>query len=52
MKLTRSANIIEVDVNGRKYSKVSYSVPEEIANCVTHGLPILFISPGLFTCSR
>lgn len=52
MKLTRSANIIEVDVNGRKYSKVNYSVPEEIANCVTHGFAILFISPGLFTCSR
>lgn len=43
MKLTRSANIIEVDVNGRKYSKVNYSVPEEIANCVTHGLPILLL---------
>lgn len=47
MKLTRSANIIEVDVNGRKYSKVNYSVPEEIANCVTHGLPILFYIAGL-----
>lgn len=47
MKLTRSANIIEVEVDGRKYSKVNYSVPEEIANCVTHGLPGLFYIAGL-----
>ena len=31
MKLTRSANIIEVDVNGRKYSKVNYSDTADMA---------------------
>ncbi len=47
MKLAKSGNIIQVDVDGKTYPRVSYSIPEEIANCVTHGLPILFYIAGL-----
>ena len=47
MKLAKSGNIIQVDVDGKTYPRVRYSIPEEIANCVTHGLPILFYIAGL-----
>ena len=38
MKLQQGGNIIEIEVDGKKYTKVSYSIKEEIANCVTHGV--------------
>lgn len=37
MKLETSANIIEKEVDGVKYSMVSYTRTEEILNVVTHG---------------
>lgn len=47
MKLQQGGNIIEIEVDGKKYTKVSYSIKEEIANCVTHGVAMTAYIGGL-----
>lgn len=37
MRYEQSANVVEVVVDGKNYTKVNYTKKEEIANCVTHG---------------
>lgn len=41
MKFETSADVIELEIDGRKYTKVNYTRKEELLNCVTHGVGTL-----------